>query len=273
MASGSSKRKLEFTESSSKPPAKKCKEENPDLPSCIDEPAKKVSVCAIVTSLSPMRNKRFTGELVDEDKAIRLVGFNVANQLKLEALANQNMPVKLTNCDIQFNTYSNQLEVMVKGYTKVEASPVKFNIKDPDSITATNITLSQLPNIKEHSKVNVNIKVIEVKDVQVVGGGKRKQEVIVADSTDNSTLTLWEKDSGTLEVMKSYSIRKVYVRIFNNTHYMSLPPHRATVSQIDDIGDVKDVPSINPEPTIVYSCKRPTGIQQLPFLQGQSSPR
>ena len=63
---------------------------------------------------------------------------------------------------------------MVKGYTKVRASPVKFDIKDPDSITATNITLSQLHTINEHSKVNVNVKVIEIKDVQVVGGGKRK---------------------------------------------------------------------------------------------------
>ena len=249
-----SKRKLEFEATEGRPEKKICKKEDPlgeaVLPSAIDEPSQKVSVCAMVASLSPMRNKRFTGELVDEDKAIRFVGFDKANQSKLEALANQNMPVKLTNCDIQFNTYSKSLEVVIKGYTKVETSPVKFNIKDPDSITATNITISQLPNMKEHSKVNVKVKVIEIKDVQVVGGGKSKQEVVVADSTENATLTLWEKDIDTLTLKKSYSLKKMYVRIFNNTHYMSLPPHGATVTEIDDIGDVKDVPCDNLEQTI-----------------------
>lgn len=247
------KRKLDFEATEGKPQKKICKKEDPLgealLPRAIEEPAQKVSVCAMIASLSPMQNKRFTGELVDEEKAIRFVGFDKANQSKLEALTNQNMPVKLTNCDIQFNTYSKSLEVVVKGYTKVETSPVKFNIEDPDSITATNITLSQLPDMKEYSKVNVKVKVIEIRDVQVVGGGKRKQEVVVADSTENATLTIWE-NINTLTLNKSYSLKKMYVRIFNNTHYMSLPPHGATVTEIDDIGDVNVIPCDNPEQTI-----------------------
>ena len=64
----------------------------------------------MVASLSPMRNKCFTDELMDERKAIKFVGFDKANQSTLE----------LTNCDIQFNTSSKTLEVVVKGYTKVE---------------------------------------------------------------------------------------------------------------------------------------------------------
>ena len=248
------KRKLDFGTTEDKPPVKVCKKDDPlgeaVLPSKIDEPAQKVSVCAMIASLSPMRNKRFTGELVDEYKAIRFVGFDKAIQAKLEALANENTPVKLTNCDIQFNTYSKSLEVVVKGYTKVETSPVKFNITDPDSITASTITLSQLANTKEHSKVNVKVKVIEIKDVQMVSGGKRKQEVIIADSTENATLTLWEKDINSLGLQKSYSLKKMYVRIFNDTHYLSLPPHGATITEIDDVGQVNNVPCCDPDQAI-----------------------
>ena len=98
------KRKLEFRDSEDKC-AKTCNVGNQVaeaiLPSSIQEPASEVTVCALVTSLSPMRNKRFTGELVDEQRSIRRIGFDQTNQSKLKPLTSQNMPVKLTNWDIQ----------------------------------------------------------------------------------------------------------------------------------------------------------------------------
>ena len=53
---------------------------------------------------------------------LRQVRFDQHNQSKLEALTKQNMPVKLSNCDIQYNLYSKRLEVAVRGYTKIDAS-------------------------------------------------------------------------------------------------------------------------------------------------------
>ena len=46
-------------------------------PSKIKNPATIVDVCAMMTYLSPIRNKHFTGELVDEETSVRLVGFEI----------------------------------------------------------------------------------------------------------------------------------------------------------------------------------------------------
>ena len=77
----------------------------------------------------------------------------------------------------------------------------------------------------EYTKVNVQVKVIDVKEPQVVGKSKKKQEVTIADQSDNAILTLWEEDIGSLELAQSYSITKLLVRVFNGDHYLSKPAH------------------------------------------------
>ena len=47
-------------------------------PSKIEIAATKVDVSALLTGLSPMQKKHFTGELVDEHKSMRFVGFEPA---------------------------------------------------------------------------------------------------------------------------------------------------------------------------------------------------
>jgi len=77
----------------------------------------------------------------------------------------------------------------------------------------------------EYTKVNVQVKVTDVKEPQVVGKSKKKQEVTIADQSDNAILTLWEEDIGSLELAQSYSITKLLVRVFNGDHYLSKPAH------------------------------------------------
>lgn len=66
-------------------------------------------MCNAHSPLSYAKKKHFVGELVDEEKSIPFVGFDQAKKLQLES--DNNVPVLLSNCDIQFNQYSKSLEV------------------------------------------------------------------------------------------------------------------------------------------------------------------
>lgn len=103
----------------------------------------------MVTALSPLRKKHFVGEVVDEAKSIRFVGFDPSQRMQLDAL--NKSPVLLKNCDIQVNQYSKSLEVVIKGYTRITncKSPQTFDIADPDMIGTTTIFLEDLYNMQE----------------------------------------------------------------------------------------------------------------------------
>ena len=177
------------------------------------------------------------------------MGFDQHTQTKIQAMHKQKVPILLRNCDIQFNQYSKKLEVIVKGYTKIEVSQTAFDIVNPDEVGAQTIQLTNLQDMPEYTKVNVQVKVIDLKEPQVVGKSKKKQEVTIADQSDNAILTLWEQDIGSLELAQSYSITKLLVRVFNGDHYLSKPAHGSTVQIIDDINNVQEdiTDSVEPE--------------------------
>ena len=98
------------------------------------------------------------------------------------------------------------LEVVVKGYTNITESPQRFNIDNPAEIGITTITLNMLPDMQEFDKVNVNVKITDIHPPQIVNGGKRKQEVVLADETGTATLTLWEAVIDSLKLSQSHAI-------------------------------------------------------------------
>ena len=91
-------------------------------PSAIDKPASSVTLDGLLTNVSPIKNKHFVGEIVDEKTSIRVVGFDFTSQSKLDALKKTKVPIHLSNCDVQYNSYSKNLEVVVRRYTQIEAS-------------------------------------------------------------------------------------------------------------------------------------------------------
>ena len=84
-----------------------------------------------------------------------------------------------------------------------------------------------------------------------MGKSKKKQEVTIADQSDNAILTLWEQDIGSLELAQSYSITKLLVRVSNGDHYLSKPAHGSTVQIIDDINNVQEDITDSVEPSSV----------------------
>ena len=97
--------------------------------------------------------------------------------------------------------------------------------------------LNQLNDLDEYDRVTVKVKVVEIQATEIVGKGKQKQEVIIADATASAKLTLWE-DVNTLELYHSYHFSRVLIRSFKGIRYLSLPTDGATIAEIDDIGDV-----------------------------------
>lgn len=194
----------------------------------------------MMTSLSPMRKNHFSGELVDEKKSIRFVGFDRAKKQQLDALNEKKLPVLLKNCDVQLSDYTKSLEVIVKGYTKISQSQKVFNIDDPASIGTTTTTLDHLCDMEEYDKVNLKVKVVSIGSPQFVGSGKTKQEIVLADQTGTATLTLWEEDIDMLTLAACYSMKRLHVRTFKETYYLSLPATGAIITKTDDIADIPE---------------------------------
>jgi len=85
-------------------------------------------------NISPIKNNRFLGEIVDSTSSIRLVKFDQDMQQKLAKMKKENTPNHLSNCEVQFNLYTKSLEVVVKKYTKIEESSIDFS-DVPDTST------------------------------------------------------------------------------------------------------------------------------------------
>lgn len=94
--------------------------------------------------------------------------------------------------------------------------------------------------MQEFDRVNVRVKVINIKKTQYIGNNKKKQEIVIADSTNNCILTLWEDDIDTLEQDESYYMSKMLVRVFNDDFSLSFQASGSKVGKIYDLDDVNE---------------------------------
>ena len=72
---------------------------------------------------------------------------------------------------------------------------------------------------------------------QTLYGGKVKQDVVVIDSTDKATVTLWESSIGLMKPQKSYQLNRLESRSYRGKQYLSFP----TSPSIDEIKDLEEV--------------------------------
>ena len=84
----------------------------PLTPSRVQQPATHVPLDGVLANVSPLKNKRFVGEIVDSTTSIRLVGFDPTTQQQLADLSKKQQPIHLTNCDVQLNTYSKHWKLL-----------------------------------------------------------------------------------------------------------------------------------------------------------------
>ena len=166
-------------------------------------------------------------------------------------------------CQVQYNRSKSKLEVVLKHYTKIQRSPVQFDIQDLKTVGSPLIPLSDLGKHQEYDRVTVRVKVIRSNDPQTVGNGKTKQDVIIADATAKSTLVLWESKVQTLVNHKSYQLNRVLVRVFMGKHHLTLPPTGSTVAEVSDVENLHvDTDSSEEEDESVMGATV-TGVQTL----------
>ena len=259
------KRSLDFNSADNPTPQKITRGPTTPLsPSNIQHPDQHASVQAVITSLSPQKNDSnfFEGEVTDGECVMRIVGFESKQWQQLHSFCDKELPVTLTNCQIQYNKFKNKLEIVVKSYTKLEQSNAQFSIADPKTVGSTFIELRQLDDLQDYDRVTVRVTVMKITEPQVVGTGKTKQDITVADATRRATLTLWQPHINSLSTGQSYKMNRLEVRSYLGRQHLSFPSTGATVDHISDIGPVAD-DSDEENDDILLNGVTITGVQQL----------
>ena len=99
-----------------------------------------VSKCAkvhgLVTCLSPMKSntagttKYFQGQLSDEKRSCRVVGFDTKVHRKLQEFRETKQPVAVDNCEVKEGRGGGGLEVVIRNSSAVQKSPSKYSVTD-----------------------------------------------------------------------------------------------------------------------------------------------
>ena len=209
-------------------------------PGTIQSTEDHATVKGVVTSLSPVKKAErvFFGELTDGESIIPLVGFDKSHHQFLQKHMNTGTPVTLKNCQISTNRTTGKLQIVVKSHTKLEESQDKsLTVGDKNTLGSPFITIDSLSTLQDYDRATLNVTAIKVKSSIVVSNGKKKQDVVVADSTGQTTLTLWEQDVGMILEGKSYKLNRIQVHHYLGTTALTYPQFGATAEQIDDLLD------------------------------------
>ena len=214
--------------------------------SCI-EASQHATIHGVVAAVSPQMlrgqsgKNYFDGSLTDGKIKVRFVGFDEDKRTRLATFLSKKEAVALQNCQVKMSRDSTEFEVVVNGCTELLQSPKKnFDVGNIDlaTIDTKNITLDQLDELSDYQRVTVAVKAIRVDEPVHVVGGKRKQEILLSDSSGKSKFTLWEGDIGKISDGESYTLRNVTVWSYNGRKYLAMPRENAAVETVSDIGSV-----------------------------------
>ena len=151
--------------------------------------------------------------------------------------------------------------MVLKTHTTIEESHAQFNITDLKTAGSPLTSLIQLQDIPEHDRVTIRISVIKVNEVQKVGR-KTKQDVVVADETAKSTVTLWENDVNSLQQGKSYQLNRLEVRMYMGKKHLSFPSSLSK-DEISNIDVIDSYTSSSDEDEEQLQCVSVSGIREL----------
>ncbi|XP_033758511.1 uncharacterized protein LOC117340846 [Pecten maximus] len=102
-------------------------------------------------------------------------------------------------------------------------------------------TIDSVSKLNTFQKVTIKAKVMDKSPPEQLSTKSKsltKADVVVADSTGSIKLTLWEQVIEQIEVSKSYLMKSLTVREFDNNKILSSSQDSA-FEEVDDIGHVK----------------------------------
>ena len=157
------------------------------------------------------------------------------------------------------------MEIMLKGQTTISESVKEFNMAAIDfkDDSPSVVTLSKLDSLNVWDRVSIDVKVLTVMDPVSVSGGKKKQDVVAADSTGVGKVTVWEESIGTLTEQCSYSLKNFIVREFASKKFLSMGKEGSQIVSIEDIGDVVEDNELLDEPDEEIRDAQIVGVAEL----------
>ena len=187
------------------------------------------NVHGVITQLSPIKkskkgNSYYNGQVCDGKNSVRFVGFATNHQKTMQDFLDNKKSIELHNCQIKrSNRDSDKMEIVLKGATKINTSPKKFDVSTIEfqNSDAINITLDKVDETEVLTIINVEVKVYNCEE-PVTLGTRQKQEVLLCDASGWATLQLWEENIGSLENGKSYKLKHFRVVEFNGVKYIAM---------------------------------------------------
>lgn len=205
----------------------------------------------VVTELSPIKTskkntkvKYFTGMMSDSRKAVRMVSFDPSLHEPLEKSKKSSSTVKVTNCQVKASS-NEEIELVMTNRSKVEMSPKKIKLEEVMTLPQKNVSMNEVSHVSLNQSIMVHVKIISLSEPVIVSDRKlKKQDIVIGDKTGTCRLVLWEDDVGRLTVNKSYVLKNIHVKQFNQMKYLAVTDN-TIVEECEDIGDVASVDSDN----------------------------
>ena len=204
----------------------------------IDKTSENAQVEGILCNMKdPKRGSKrfFHGHISDGTKRMRLVGFEDLQQKSLQDFDAAKSPVKISSCEVQRSTYSGELEIKLTSKSAILKSPKKFDSISDLHSNSTFIQVSEAYNRANSDRINLKVKVTEVKPPCSVSTGKVKQDLVIADCIK---VTVWEDMVGKIELLHCYELQQIFIRTYNGIKFLSYPKEGGSFTEISDIGDV-----------------------------------
>ena len=200
-----------------------------------------VNIHGVLKTLSPVKKGKhsnfFDGVLTDRTSKMRVVGFRSEHRRKLGTFSDSKDPVTLEDCQVKLSRQGHRMQALLKNTTKISPSAKTFNIPDEDQ--SGSVILAKVEDKPAFEKVTVVVKVQSKADAVEVTGGKRKQDLVVADSTSSMTVVLWEDHIDSMSSDVSYRLEDFMVREYNMKKFLSIPRNGGKVVEVPDIGVVE----------------------------------
>ena len=127
----------------------------------------------------------------------------------------------------------------ISKFTEIERSDKDYNVKA--SPGGKIIQLSEINNLINFQRITCQVKVLSIQSPVEVPGGKKKQDIMIGDSSGTTKLTIWEEEIGKMKEEQCYKISGVVVRDFKGMKFLSTSKQDLFIAEeINDIGRIQE---------------------------------
>ena len=204
-------------------------------------PVRKVQ--GVVLNVSPLKkskmgNSYFDGQISDGIATMRFVGYDTKVRRRIVELEGKD--VTLSRCEIKTGRQDGDgLELHLRNTTEVAKSEKTFDVSNEIDQKDVITDVGVVHELVQYQRVTVEGKVVELDVVKEVSGGKKKQDLVIGDSSGSTRLTVWEEVIGKVAEGKSYRFTGMMVREFKGKKFLSTSKSDSKVEEIADIGEVE----------------------------------